>query len=132
MEFKLDAGIKIFGGWSRGFKQKSLAIYARSEYGYKSINYPLFPDKPFTKYESIVLRNSGNDWNYSMIRDPLMQGLVKRTNLVTQSYRPVVVFLNGQYWGIHNIREKINELIELTQLTCRKRSLIIKIIYFSQ
>lgn len=109
LEFHQNAGMKIFGGWSRGFNQKSLAIYARGEYGAKTIEYPLFPEKPISKFQTIVLRNSGNDWNYSMIRDAFMQGLVKNTNLVTQAYRPVVVFLNGLYWGIHNVREKINE-----------------------
>ena len=107
--FSLDAGMKIFGGWSRDFPQKSMAIYARSRYGTGSINYQIFPDKPVDKFEAIVLRNSGNDWQSTMMRDGMMLSLVKETDLDFQAYRPAVVFLNGEYWGIMNIREKINE-----------------------
>lgn len=107
--FSIDAGVKIFGGWSRGHAQKSLAIFARAGYGYNNISYKLFDDLPFTKYESIVLRNSGNDWTHTMFRDALMTGLVDDVDIDKQAYRPAVVFLNGEYWGIHNIREKVNE-----------------------
>jgi hypothetical protein len=107
--FHLDAGVKIFGAWSRTYPQKSLAIYARSQYGYNKISYKLFRDLPFTEYEAFLLRNSGNDWYYAFMRDALVSGLTEGTGLDKQAYRPAVVFLNGQYWGIHDIREKINE-----------------------
>ena len=107
--FALDAGMKIFGGWSRDHPQKSLSIFARSRYGAGEIDYQLFPDKPITGFESIVLRNSGNDWLSTLFRDGMMQGLLQDTDVDTQAYRPAVVFLNGVYWGILNIREKISE-----------------------
>lgn len=106
---RMDAGVKIFGGWSRGFPQKSLSIFARSTYGFNEIEYNLFPDRPFSTYEAFVLRNSGNDWSSTMMRDGLLTGIVRDTDLDLQAYRPVVVYLNGEYWGIHNMREKINE-----------------------
>jgi hypothetical protein len=109
LAFHLDAGTKIFGGWTRMNPQKSLAIYARNQYGYDKIEYPIFPDKPIGEFESIILRNSGNDWNYTMLRDAFMTGLVKEIDLDIQAYRPAIVYLNGEYWGIHNVREKINE-----------------------
>lgn len=105
----MDAGAKIFGAWSRALPQKSLALFARKKYGYGKINYKFFSNRNINSFESIVLRNSGNDWEYTMMRDALMQGLVDNIDLETQAYRPSVVFINGQYWGIHNIREKINE-----------------------
>ncbi|MDZ7332890.1 MAG: CotH kinase family protein [candidate division KSB1 bacterium] len=107
--FSLNAGMKIFGGWTRDFAQKSLAIFARSRYGTSEIQYQLFPDKPIDHFESFVLRNSGNDWSSTMFRDGMMQNLLNGTDLDLVAYRPAVVFLNGQYWGILNIREKINE-----------------------
>jgi hypothetical protein len=107
--FSLDAGIKIFGGWSRASPQKPVAIFARSEYGASEIDYQIFPDEPITKFESFVLRNSGNDWYYTLFRDAMMQLLLKDKDVDIQAYRPAVVFLNGTYWGIHNIREKISE-----------------------
>lgn len=107
--FSMDAGIKIFGGWSRRYDQKSLAIYARSIYGSGKIKYKLFNDLPFTEYESFILRNGGNDWQHTLLRDPLSAELLEGTSVDKQAYRPVVLFLNGQYWGIHQLREKINE-----------------------
>jgi len=107
--FSLDAGMKIFGGWSRDFPQKSLAIYARRRYGTGEIDYKIFPDKPIDKFEAIVLRNSGNDWQSTLLRDGMMHSLIKETTLDFQAYRPAVVFLNGDYWGVLNIREKVNE-----------------------
>lgn len=107
--FSIDAGIQIFGGWSRGNAQKSLAVFARGQYGYSSINYKLFDDLPFTEYQAFVLRNSGNDWLSTMFRDGLMTGLMDGTDLDKQAFKPAVVFINGTYWGIHNIREKVNE-----------------------
>ncbi len=107
--FELNAGMKIFGAWTRDFAQKSLAIFARSQYGAGEIRYQIFPDKPIQRFESFVLRNSGNDWLSTMFRDGMMQSLLKATDLDLVAYRPAVVFLNGQYWGILNIREKISE-----------------------
>ncbi len=107
--FSMDAGIQIFGAWSRGFPQKSLAVFARGRYGYSSIQYKLFPELPFTEYQSFVLRNSGNDWNYTMFRDGLMTNIVDGVGIDKQAFKPTVVFLNGEYWGIHNLREKVNE-----------------------
>lgn len=107
--FNLDAGMMIFGGWSRDFAQKSLTIFARSRYGDGEIEYQIFPDKPIDQFEAIVLRNSGNDWLSTLSRDGMMQSLLKNTDLDIQAYRPAVIFLNGEYWGILNIREKINE-----------------------
>jgi hypothetical protein len=107
--FSIDAGIKIFGGFSRAYPQKSFALFARERYGYNTFNYKLFDDLPFTDYEAFVLRNSGQDWNVTMFRDPLMTGLVNKVDIDKQDYRPSIVFINGVYWGIHNIREKINE-----------------------
>ncbi|MBC8214908.1 MAG: CotH kinase family protein, partial [Candidatus Marinimicrobia bacterium] len=106
---RMDAGVKIFGGWSRGFPQKSLSIFARSVYGSGEINYSLFSDRPFHNYEAFVLRNSGNDWNSSMLRDGFLTGIINNTRLDHQAFRPTIVYLNGDYWGIHNLREKINE-----------------------
>ncbi|MGY8686238.1 MAG: lamin tail domain-containing protein, partial [Verrucomicrobiales bacterium] len=60
--FATNVGVKIFGGWgSRGYAQKSMAIFARQEYGFGKIRHQLFPDKDIDSFESFVLRNSGND-----------------------------------------------------------------------
>ena len=107
--FSIDAGVKIFGSWSRLFPQKALAIFARNRYGYSEIDYQIFPDKPITTFQAIVLRNSGQDWGRTFFRDAMIQSLVKDTDIDIQAYRPAMVFVNGEIWGIHNIREKMNE-----------------------
>ena len=110
-KLQIDGGTKIFGGCSRGSDMKSLAFYARNEYGNNEIRYPFFREKPETDwFKDLVFRNSGNDCQYTLIRDALMQAIVKnRMDVDAQAYEPVIVFLNGEYWGIHNLREKLNE-----------------------
>jgi hypothetical protein len=104
-----DAGAKIFGSWSRANPQKSLAFFARNRYGADVFSYKLFPELPFTEYNNFILRNSGNDWNNTMFRDALMCSLLDQTDLDRMAYQPASIYLNGNYWGLLNIREKINE-----------------------
>lgn len=102
-------GINIFGGYSRILPMKSIAIFARSRYGEKRIEYPIFPARDNKKYKSFILRNSGGDFLRTHLRDAFMTQLAKPTGLAIQEYRPAIVFINGRYWGIQNLREKINE-----------------------
>ena len=107
--FSSGAGAKISGHGSTGFPQKSLAIYFRGEYGNPELEYRLFESKGIDKFQAFVLRNSGNDFNVVHFRDGLMAVLVQDTEIDVRAFKPAVVYLNGEYWGIHNIREKINE-----------------------
>jgi hypothetical protein len=108
--FRIDAGMQIGGGCTRLYPQKTLAIYARAAYGAAKLNYRIFRDKPIDTYNNINLRNNGQDWWRALFRDGMMQTLVKdRMDIDWQAYKPAVVFLNGEYWGIHDIREKHNE-----------------------
>ena len=81
----------------------------REKYGAPKINFKLFPDSSIEEYSSFVLRNSGNDFNLTHFRDAMHQQLVKNIDIDCQLYRPVIVYLNGEYWGIYNLREKQNE-----------------------
>ncbi len=101
-----NAGVRIHGGATRLYGQKSLRLYARSDYGRSRFYHRIFPDQPYLEYNRLLLRNSGNDWQNTMFRDALAQYLVRHLNMDTQASRPVIVFLNGEYWGIHNIRER--------------------------
>ncbi len=105
----VDAGIKIFGNWSRANEQKSMAVHCRKKYGSERMDYKMFKNRPFDEFYSIVLRNSGNDWNNTMFRDGLMTSLTIGLNFEQMAYRPAAVFLNGEYWGLLNLREKIDE-----------------------
>jgi hypothetical protein len=105
----MPAGVKIFGNWTRGHPQKSLAVYARDMYGPDSFDHQIFPEKAIDNFGSLILRNSGNDWESTMFRDGLIGNITNEYGMVTQAFQQAVVFINGEYWGIHNIREKINE-----------------------
>ncbi len=109
--FSLNAGVRIHGGATTANPIKSLRLYFRKEYGQGRLNYRLFPDRDYEKFDVLVLRSSGNDHDGSLFRDALMQRLLEEghTSVDTLGYRPAVVFLNGEYWGIHNIRERADE-----------------------
>jgi hypothetical protein len=106
----IQTGVKIYGGDSVGNEQKSLAFYAREKYGNEFIQYKFFANKDIDRFRRIVLRNSGQDWASTMFRDALNHSLIMgRMDIEYLSYRPAVLFINGVYWGIHNIREKMDE-----------------------
>ncbi len=107
--FKAPMGVKITGNYSRTYPQKSLAFYARGCYGCSEVECSLFPEKEIDSFETFILRSSGHDWRSTMFRDAMITGLVADEGIERQAYRPTVVYLNGEYWGIHNLREKINE-----------------------
>lgn len=104
--FSQRVDLRIHGSATRVEPQKTLRIYANEKYGKPTIQYPIFPDKPIKEFKHLLLRNSGNDRSYTMLRDGFQQSLVRDLNLDTQGYRPAVVFINGEYWGIHNIQER--------------------------
>ena len=101
---------KVGGACSRMYDQKSLSILADGKYGYDRLNYQFFKTKNNLDNISITLRNSGIDWNYSMMRDGFMQSLIMdQMDLDYLGYQPSVVYINGRYWGILNIRERKDE-----------------------
>ncbi len=106
LTFQQDIGVRIHGGWTRRDPIKSLRLYARSEYGESRFNHQIFPDLPYTSYNRLLLRQSGNDWAETMFRDAAAQHLAAHLDMETQAYRPTVVFINGEYWGIKNLRER--------------------------
>jgi len=109
LQFKENVGIRLNGNTTRSRPRKSLRIVSRAEYGSSWINYHLFPDKEVDRFKRFILRNSGNDWDFSVFRDGLFQYLAKDFKVETQYYQPAIVFINGEYWGIHNIRDKYDD-----------------------
>ncbi|WP_301109040.1 CotH kinase family protein [Sporosarcina sp.] len=101
-------GIRTHGSYTRRMAQKSLRLYARSEYGQSRFYMKFFEELPYHEYKVLILRNSGNDNVSTMLRDGFMQELVKDRSFDTQAYQPTIVLLNGEYWGIQNLRERYN------------------------
>lgn len=103
---------RIMGGATRSSARKSLAVYANKRFGEKRLKYEFFPDdRPgITDFKSIALRNAGNDFDYLFQRDAIIQlNTARHCDIDFQAYRPAIVYFNGEYMGMLNIRERSNE-----------------------
>lgn len=107
----ISQGIKmdLLGAYSLDMPQKSFKIRAQASLGEKYFNYPLFDDRDYTYYKSFTLRNSGNDCVWTRVSDVVQTRLIDEyldSPILTLGWRPVVVYLNGEYWGHYNMRER--------------------------
>jgi len=107
--FETDAGMRMRGYGSTAFPLKSFGLYFRNEYGLNKIEYPIFNNSNTDTYKRLIVRSSGNDFLYAHFRDALLQNILDSADLDLQNFQPSVVFFNGEYWGIHNIREKYDK-----------------------
>ena len=107
--FSSDAGAKIHGGATRSYAQKTLALLFRSGYEESIMPWPIFGAEQPQAFSRLLLRNSGQDWVQSMMRDGLAHNLMQPADVDVMAYRPSIVYINGEYWGIHNIRERIDK-----------------------
>ena len=101
-----SVGLEINGGSSRGFQSRSIRLIARSEYGKDKMSVPFFANESHNSFKRLLLRNSGQDFISTMFRDAMFHSLVEKLNTETKSSQPSIVFINGEYWGILNIRER--------------------------
>lgn len=112
-----DLGIRIMGGASRSYIQKSFKLYARKEYGKGSIEYDLFPGSTkqcdrithLSTFDTLQVRNGGNDSWLTKFRNRYIQLLVGDRAFTTQNSRPVIVFLNGEYWSIYTLQDDYSD-----------------------
>ncbi len=102
---------RIFGAASRDHALKSLALYAHKRFGPKRFKHEFFPDQRpgADEFKSFALRNAGNDFDYLYMRDAVIQrNMATHTDLDWQAWQPAIVYINGIYKGILNIRERSN------------------------
>ena len=103
---------RVAGGYSRILPRKTMNIYAHKRFGKKLFEHKFFPDqKPgLTKFKSLSLRNAGNDFQFLYMRDALAQRVMgMNTDIDWQAWRPAIVYINGKYHGMLNIRERAEE-----------------------
>lgn len=104
------AGLRLHGGLSRKYTIKSYRLYADDRYDEQDIfNYPFFSDKNITKFKRIILRNGGQTYQYTLMGDALAQSILKPLTLDIQYSTPVILFMNGEYFGIRNIRDRLDQ-----------------------
>ncbi len=104
-----DIGARIHGQGSTTANIKSLRLYAREEYGKDEFAYRFFPGLDRHSFKRVILRNTGNDFAWCYMRDAFMQSLVNNMGFDTQDFRLAEVYLDGEYWGIHYIRERYDK-----------------------
>ena len=117
LSFSASLGMGMHGGGTRALPQKTLYMICRmGEYGTDRINYRLFPGETATSYKRFLLRNSGNDWYgpdvpgvATLMKDAVFSRIAAPLGIAVMAYRPVSVYLNGEYWGIHNLRESYDK-----------------------
>ena len=110
LQFERQAGIRIRGFGSAAMPQKSLNAFFRSDYGSKRIKHKIFQvGEGVTKFKRLIFRNSGNDFLKTHFRDAFLHRICDSLDLELQRMQPSIMFINGEYWGIQNIREKIDE-----------------------
>ncbi len=115
LAFCCDVGIRIAGAYSRGRAQKSIRLYARSEYGSSKMKYEWisgltdYEGNSITSYDKITLRNQGQDTDKGLLRDYINQSLAGDLDIATQGMEFCVLFLDGEFWGMYTITEKYDE-----------------------
>jgi hypothetical protein len=107
--FAQESGVRMHGNTSFGFPIKALRLHPLNQKGSGPFEHRIFPDLNIDKFYRLLLRPSGHDYYLTMMRDGLMQGLMRETGIDMQAYRPAILFLNGEYWGIHNLQEAFDE-----------------------
>jgi len=107
--FSRKLGVRIHGSGSRAMPQKSLRFYARSSNGGDRIHFDAFRDGQ-TGYRRLIARNSGQDGiiNPTLFRDAVIHRSLAYLNLDIQKSQPIMTFLNGEFWGLYNLRERID------------------------
>jgi hypothetical protein len=102
--------LRIAGGCTRAEPQKSFILYANKRFGTKRFDYDFFTEKPNQKIKSFMIRNSGNDFWWTHFRDAAIQLFMGgKVDVDYQAYQPAIFYLNGNYWGIQNLRERSEE-----------------------
>lgn len=100
--------ISLHGNDARTYQQKTLNVIARSAYGDNRLRAALFPNRDYTEYQSILLRPSSEDGNYTRMRCSVLSTLCADTTVMYQDSAVTVLYINGQYWGHYNLRERVN------------------------
>jgi hypothetical protein len=108
------AGVRVHGARSRNSDKKSLRLYFRSAYGQPFLEYQVFPDSEAARYKRLVLHDGGQDFpavsfNGTLLRNELVGNLARQAGGYATYSRPALLFINGQLWGVYNIRERIDD-----------------------
>ena len=105
---RFAAGLKPKGAGTLLFAQKSMSIHLRGGYGQTSVTYPFFGADQMQTFTALALRNGGQDWDGARLRDSFCMRLVTGMYVDSALTRPVVVYVNGVYYGLYDLNEDQN------------------------
>lgn len=102
-------GLRTHGHISRIYPSKGMKIYAREEYGKKRFKHRFFDDTPLNSFKHLVLKPYSTNWPYSGTQNYLSNRIAQQIGLDAACSRPILVFINGEYWGLYFLQEKLDE-----------------------
>lgn len=102
-------GLRTHGNRVRRYPSKGMKIYAREEYGKKRFKHTFFEGNTMNSFKHLVLKPFSSFWPYAGVHDYVCYKLAIQLGLPTSDCRPIVVYLNGEYWGIYFLEEKMDE-----------------------
>ena len=140
-DFSVTCGIRLHGGHGRLAEKNpkhSLRLVFKKEYGEKTLKYPLFGEDEPNKFDQLVLRcHFGNSWQHWMesnrqkaqyTRDIWARRIQRKMGWTSVNALYVHVFLNGMYWGLYNIAERVDDQYGKDHLGGKKEDIdVIKI-----
>jgi len=108
--FSVDCGLKMYGHMGLTLPKKSFKINFRGQYGTDYLTYPVFGADGPQVYDSLVIR-SGQDYPNTIFRDELFTSLCRQATdkVLAQRDKHVILYINGEYWGIYTIKEAFGE-----------------------
>ncbi len=109
VRFAQDIGLAIHGGLSRIWAQKSFRMLSRGGYRASEFEGRVFHHEGLDRFKRILLRNAGTDNNRGHLRDGLAARIIRGEDLEAAAFRSAALVLNGEYWGIQNLRERIDK-----------------------
>jgi hypothetical protein len=101
--------LEIHGGWSRAEPQKSFRLDFKSKYTGRLEEAVIPAKNHIESYNNFNLRNGGQHTWSDKMQDALISRIASETNVNYMAYEPCIAYLNGEYWGVYGIREKIDE-----------------------
>lgn len=103
-------GIRVHGMASPAAPQKTIKFYARKKYGKSKFKFSPFKNQPeINKYKKLLLRTPYSTWNKRFISDQIVHRIVEDMDIVCAASIPVNLYINGEFWGIHDMAEKIDD-----------------------
>lgn len=96
--------LRINGQMTRGFPQHALRVLFR-----EPMAQGIFADGDGEGSRALVLRAAGNDQVKAMLRDAYQHGLCRELPFETSRSLTSVTYLNGAYWGVHHLRQRMDE-----------------------